>query len=206
MTRTQPGEPGIHHELRGPPDAPVFCLLHCFGADHRYWDFHLSAFEGMRVLRLDTPGHGRSCRRPGAFTLESLARQVGELLDALRIGRVHLCGVSFGGQIAQTLALDRPDRVASLALVTSTCRYDDAQRTLWRARADQVERDGIEPVTAPLMQRWFTLTAAARGAPGFLYMKSAFREFSPASFAAAARAMSDLDTTDRLTRIAVPAL
>ena len=196
----------LHYRLSGPGDAPVFCLLHCFGADHRYWDLHREAFEGCRLLCVDVPGHGMSPLGPEGCSLESLAAEVVRLLDLLEFDAVHLCGVSFGGQIAQTMALDHPGRVLSLALVTSTCRYDDDQRALWQSRADLVERDGLEPVTGALMRRWFTPEAAERRVPGYVYMEEVFRRFRPATFAAAARAMCALDTESRLGQIAVPAL
>ena len=193
-------------ELTGPEDAPVVCLNHCFGSDLHYWDRHLPAFEGFRVLRYDTRGHGNSDAPAGPWRLETLAADVAGLQDALGIERVHFCGVSLGGQIAQTFALDFPERVASLILVNTTCEYAEAQVTLWRERVQTVLEEGIEPLHAALMARWFTAEAAARRPPGYRYMEEAIRRFAPRSFAAAAEAMCRLDTTPRLPRITAPTL
>ena len=56
------------YDLSGPEGAPVACLNHCFGSDLHYWDRHLAAFEGFRVLRYDTRGHGGSDAPPGGRT------------------------------------------------------------------------------------------------------------------------------------------
>lgn len=196
----------LNYALSGPSDAPVVCLNHCFASDHRYWDVHLSAFEGFRVLRHDARGHGESGKPPGPYSLEMMAGDVIGLLDRLDIERVHLCGVSMGGMIAQTVALDHPGRVASLALVNTTSEYSDDQLQAWRDRAALVLRDGMEAVREPLMARWLTANAAAARSPGYVYMDEAIGRFTPASFDAASAAMCGLNTTSRLSEIEVPSI
>ena len=206
VRRIDTGGIRMAYELSGPEGAPVACLNHCFGSDLHYWDRHLAAFEGFRVLRYDPRGHGRSDAPPGPYRLGGLAADVAGLQDALGIERVHFCGVSLGGQIAQTFALDYPERVASLILVNTTCEYSEDQVALWRQRARQVVDEGIEPLHAALMARWFTDEAAVEQPPGYRYMADAIRRFPPPSFAAAVEAMCHLHTTPRLPRIAAPTL
>lgn len=193
-------------ELSGPADAPVVCLNHCFGADHRYWDPHLPAFEHFRVLRFDTRGHGLSDAPAGPYDLSMLAADVASLCDALGIDKVHYCGVSLGGQIAQTFALEHPHRILSLTVVNSTCEYTEEQTQSWRDRADIAMTQGMEALREPLMKRWFTDDAARRQIPGYQYMNDAIGRFTPQSFAAASHAMCMLDTTSRLSDIRVPSM
>lgn len=200
------GNVRLHYSLSGPEDGPVICLNHCFAADHRYWDRHLAAFEGFRILRHDARGHGRSDVPPGPYSLAMMAYDLLGLLDALEIDRVHLCGVSMGGMIAQTAAIKTPDRFLSLALVNTTCEYDDDQIRGWRERGDQVLREGVAPLKTALMERWFTADAAKRRIPGYVYMEERIARFPARSFAAIAAAMSDLHTTDGLTRLRMPSI
>ena len=204
--RIDAGEIAMCYELSGPPDTPVVCLNHCFASDHRYWDPHMVAFEDFRVLRYDTRGHGQSDAPPGPYSLEMLANDVAGLCDALEIGKVHFCGVSLGGQIAQTFALEHPDRIASLTLVNTTCEYDEAQTAAWRERAEVALEQGIEALREPLLARWFTRAAAERKIPGYRYMDDVLGRFTPESFDAASAAMCMLDTTARLPSIHVPTL
>jgi 3-oxoadipate enol-lactonase len=204
--RIDTGAIEMFYALSGPEEGPVVCLNHCFGSDHRYWDHHLAAFQGYRVLRYDTRGHGESGAPPGPYTLSMIASDVIGLLDALGIGRVHFCGVSMGGMIAQTLALEHSERIASLMLVNTTCEYTEAQRVLWRERADLALSDGIEAVHAVLMDRWFTQDAAEGQIPGYRYMSETFRRFEPSSFDAVIEAMRGLDTVARLPEITVPTM
>jgi 3-oxoadipate enol-lactonase len=203
--RLKVGEFSLYHAVSGPEDAPVISLNHCFGADHRYWEHHLPAFEGFRVLRHDARGHGESDVPPGPYSLGMMAGDLIGLLDALHIPKVHLCGVSMGGMISQTVALEYPERVVSLALVNTTSEYDQSQLQGWRDRAERVSRDGIQAVHAALMSRWFSDEAAAARPPGYVYMEEIFARFAPDAFRAVSAAVIDLNTTAQLSEIKVPA-
>ena len=196
----------IAYEISGPQEAPAIVLGHCFCADHRFWDWHMPACDGYRVVRIDTRGHGQSGKPAGPYSLRMLAADVIGLLDLLQLDKVHFAGVSMGGMIGQTLALEHPDRIASLALVNTTPVYSDEQRSAWRERAQRVLRDGIGAVHDGLMTRWFTDAAIAGDNPGYRYMAKIVHRFSPQSFDAVTAAMCELNTVERLAQISVPAL
>ena len=106
-------------ELGGGELIPAL-LLHGFGADLNTWMFTQSVLaEARRVLALDLPGHGGSVKEVGAGDAEHLTNAVEHAMTALGIERVHLVGHSMGGAIAASLALRRPDHVASLTLIAS---------------------------------------------------------------------------------------
>lgn len=196
----------ISYHIEGPADAEVVCLSHCFGSNHQYWDCHLPAVEGYRILRYDTRGHGQSDSPPGPYSLRRLALDVVELMDRLSFDRVHFVGVSMGGMIGQTLALERADRLLSLTLANSPCNYTEAQIALWHERAQCVIDNGILSVKSALMERWFTDQAAAERSPGYGFIDRAFSEFSPHSFVAAIAAICEINTRDELHRVRAPTL
>jgi pyruvate dehydrogenase E2 component (dihydrolipoamide acetyltransferase) len=94
-------------------------LLHGYGGDLNNWLFNQEALAGTgrRVYALDLPGHGGSDKDVGAGDLAALAETLGGFLDAAGVGRAHLVGHSMGGAVASRLALDAPDRVATLTLI-----------------------------------------------------------------------------------------
>ena len=202
--RIRVGEIELNYRLTGPEGAPVVSLNHCFSGDHRYWDHHLAAFEGFRILRHAARGHGKSDKPAGPYTLAMMADDLRGLLDQLAIERVHLCGVSMGGMISQTLAIVAPERVASLALVNTTCQYDAEQIKGWRDRAALVQREGVAPLHELLMTRWFTGDAATQRTPGYRYMEDCLHRFEPEAFAAVSAAISNLNTTTGLAALDMP--
>jgi pimeloyl-ACP methyl ester carboxylesterase len=75
------------------------------------------------VIRYDHRDTGRSISyEPGAapYSLRDLAEDAVGLLDASGLESAHLVGMSVGGWIGQLVALDRPDRVASLTLISTS--------------------------------------------------------------------------------------
>ena len=65
-SKIQAGDIAMHYELSGPANAPVVCLHHCFASSMGYWEEHLPALEGFRVLRFDAarPWRDRCTARP----------------------------------------------------------------------------------------------------------------------------------------------
>jgi pyruvate dehydrogenase E2 component (dihydrolipoamide acetyltransferase) len=104
----------------GEGSAVPVLLLHGFGADLNSWMFTQPALaEGRRVIALDLPGHGGSVKQVGSGDSKMLTDTIEGAVEVLRIERVHLVGHSMGGALAASLALRRPDRVATLSLIAS---------------------------------------------------------------------------------------
>ncbi|MEM7190989.1 MAG: alpha/beta hydrolase [Pseudomonadota bacterium] len=198
----------IAYRIDGPDETEAVVMGHCFGADHRFWDPHLPAASGFRVIRFDMRGHGQSSLGDG-ISFPALAGDVAGLLDNLEIERAHYVGVSMGGMVGQVLASWHPDRLRSLTLVNTAPKYPDPQQRLWRQRAAEVAESGIAPLKDALLSRWFTDAAAEAGAPGhegYLYMAACIDAFAPATFIAASEALAALDTTSLLGAIDTPTL
>ncbi|BAJ31912.1 MULTISPECIES: alpha/beta fold hydrolase, partial [Kitasatospora] len=95
-------------------DGPPLVLLHPGVGDSRVWDAALPALLGrFRLVRYDVRGYGRSPQPDRPY---SMLADLRALLDRLGPEPVHLVGCSMGGGSALGLALERPERVASLVL------------------------------------------------------------------------------------------
>ena len=71
-----------------------------------------------RVLALDLPGYGLSSKEEVPATMSFFAGVLAGFMDALGVERADVAGLSMGGQIALTLALEHPGRVRSLVLAS----------------------------------------------------------------------------------------
>lgn len=83
---------------------------------------HGLAARGLHVLRFDHRDTGQSSTvAPGeaTYAVEDMAGDVLAVMKAYGVGQAHLVGMSLGGYIAQMLALQQPERVASLTLIAS---------------------------------------------------------------------------------------
>ena len=72
--------------------------------------------KAMKVLAYDQRGLGQTDKPEGPYTMAQYADDAVHLLDELGLDRVHVVGVSFGGMVAQHLALRHPGRIDSLVL------------------------------------------------------------------------------------------
>jgi pimeloyl-ACP methyl ester carboxylesterase len=96
--------------------------LHGLTATRRYVVMGSRALErsGHRVVAYDARGHGHSSPAPApdAYTYELLAADLRAVLDELRIERAVLAGASMGAQTALRFALEHPERMLALGLIT----------------------------------------------------------------------------------------
>ena len=126
MSRTRyayNGESRIAYELRGTRRwwRPWLVLIQGMGFDRDGWEPVLRKLRRhFRVVLVDNRGSGRSDLPPGSFSVADMARDILAVLDRAGIGRAHVMGVSLGGMVAQELAIDHPDRVGDLILVSTT--------------------------------------------------------------------------------------
>jgi pimeloyl-ACP methyl ester carboxylesterase len=107
-------------ETFGNPADPPLLLI---GVTMLSWPDELcTALAGRYVVRYDLRDAGQSTYLDPdapAYSLRDLVTDASELLAALDLGRAHVAGLGVGGFIAQLLALDHPDQVASLTLVST---------------------------------------------------------------------------------------
>jgi len=135
--------PGVQlcYQTFGSPGGDPLVLVMGLGGPMTWWDPELCtmlAETGFHVVRFDNRDTGRSSRSRGRvsrsqlvrsflgrggrppYTLSDLAADAFGLMDHLGWETAHVAGVSMGGMIAQTMAVDQPRRVRSLTSIMST--------------------------------------------------------------------------------------
>lgn len=113
----QAGGRTIRYLFHGEGGEPIV-LVHGFGGDLNGWMFNQAALAADRaVWALDLPGHGGSSKDVGDGGLAVLVEAVLAVIAATGADHVHLVGHSLGGAVALAVALDHPEKVASLTLI-----------------------------------------------------------------------------------------
>jgi len=102
--------------------APAVLLLMGLGANGRLWAPAVRRLlgAGYQVVAVDNRGSGRSSTPWCPWTTRTMAHDALAALDELKIERAHVWGGSLGGMIAQELALEFPQRMRSLVLMSTT--------------------------------------------------------------------------------------
>lgn len=183
--------------------APTLLLLHAaMGHSKRYYAWVPKLCRHYRVVRMDLRGHGGS-QVPAAeppLTMERLVQDTRELLDHLGVASAHIVGNSAGGYIGQQLAMNSPERVASLMLFGSTPGLKNSQALTWIPR---VARDGLRKFLAETISDRFPAGADPRHVEWFLDEAAKNDTVYIARFVAL---MASLEWSDQLHRIKCPTL
>ncbi|OEV04264.1 alpha/beta fold hydrolase [Streptomyces oceani] len=194
----------LQHRIDGPEDAPLLVLAPALGATWHMWDRQIPELtRHWRVLRFDLPGHGGSPAHPATAASE-LAERLLATVDALGVDRFGYAGASLGGAIGAQLALDHPNRVSSLALVSSSARHSTPDA--WRQQGVVIRTNGLEPVANGTPERWFTSSFAGAQPAIVDWAVQMIRTTDPGCYIASCELLAAFDIRTQLSRIGVPAL
>lgn len=191
----------------GDPDTPLAVFLHGLGGRRTDWDEQLTGLADVRrCAAWDLPGYGDSPGLPGS--LPELAALAAEWIAELGGGPADVVGLSFGGMVAQHLALDHPELVRTLALLDTSPAFGlDGVTTAesWLASRIRPPDDDTDPVARAerivdgLVGAHCTDEARTRAV-------ASIAAVPPEALAASCRALVDHDTRDRLHQITAPTL
>jgi 2-succinyl-6-hydroxy-2,4-cyclohexadiene-1-carboxylate synthase len=129
---------GLHVARLG--TGPRLVLVHGFTQTGASWSGLAAALAaGYEVVMPDAPGHGGSTGVAAAGIGEAASL----LVEAAGTG--HYVGYSMGGRVSLQAALDHPQRVRSLTLVSTTAGIEDEAARAARRLADEALADRLEP-------------------------------------------------------------
>ena len=198
----------IAYDVHG-TDGPWVVFGHSLGCTRAMWQRQIDSLaRNCRVLAYDLRGHGQSATGDATAqgSLAQLASDVRSLMDQLTIERAHFVGISIGGMIGQTLAIESPDRIASLVVANTTAFMPPPAVQLWAQRIEAARTHGVASLARPSIERWFP--EDFRGAHPAL-IEQMIQMFSTTSFRGyefCSRAIMGLDTREGLARIRCPVL
>ena len=191
---------GIHYFLHegGRPSKPPLVLIHGAGGLHLSWPPEIRRLADARVFTLDLPGHGKS-EGPGCQSTADYADRVVDFMNAAGLSQAVLVGHALGGAIALTLAIDHPECVTGIGLISSGPSLPIPSSMLENA---------VNPATFILAVQSFQELMSFPQADKYLKDQT-FRHLSsirPTLFHGDLRACDQFDVTKRLDAIRTPVL
>jgi len=186
------------------PDAPLLIVGAGLGtAVSTLWGPVSGLLDGVEVVGVDLPGHGRSPAASDTITVARLAqairRWVHHNMPAQR--RVYYAGVSLAGAVALELAL-RPEPFDAVVCIASTARLGTP--LAWRERATLVGRAGTSVMVAGSAQRWFAAGFTDSHPQLAGAMLDDLVEVDDRSYSSCCEALATYDLRQELCRAAIP--
>lgn len=137
---------GLYYEVHGNASAPALILSSGLGGSCAYWKPNIAALaEHFRVIAYDHRGTGRSDREPpGPTSVNAMARDVMDLMDALRINYAHFMGHALGGLIGLEIAMRAPERIDRLVVINGWAQLDPYTARCFEARLALLRGSGPE--------------------------------------------------------------
>jgi 3-oxoadipate enol-lactonase len=195
----------LHYAFTGPAAAPALILSHSLGSTLSMWDAQVALFEKQfRLLRYDMRGHGKSSVPAPPYPVPDLARDVLALADSLNIGRFHFCGLSIGGMIGMSLALQAPERLNNLVLCNTAPKIGTDE--FWNARIQTVEAKGMKEVAGAVAARWFTPAFQSSFPDKVASAISVLESLNPQGYIGGCTAVRDFDFRANVSQIRTPTL
>lgn len=194
-----------YYEFDYAADRPVLVLSHSLGMSLDMWNGQIKQLQPyFSLLRYDLRGHGKSSTPGGPYTIAQFGADMLRMLDHLNLARVHVCGLSLGGLIAQWVAVHAPQRVERVILSNTAARIGTA--SLWQQRIEAAQSGGIEPLVPITLKRWFTPEFRISHAEEVAAAARLLCEAHVDGYVASCAALRDADLRERVSEIAAPTL
>ena len=201
---TPPAVPPYRIHGRG---APLVLISGLGGKGTSWRPFLQAAAAQFSVITHDIRGAGETAPLAGPISIRELAGDVLLLLDHLGLEQVPVMGRSMGGMIAQELALLAPERIAKLALVSTSGRVDPHLAAVFRHWAAMAEAGVPAAIRHRESMLWCLGSAVMHDAALVEpYMRAKLAGDRPRDYAHQARACATHDALDRLAELDVSTL
>jgi 3-oxoadipate enol-lactonase len=170
------------------------------------WDRQIQELsKHFRILRYDTRGHGASDAPVGPYSLDRLGRDVIELLDALKISRVHFLGLSLGGIVGQWLGIHTPERIDRLILSNTSSFLGPAEQ--WDSLiASVLQAENMSETANMFLRNWFSPHMLEADSAIIESFRAMLLAMHPQGFAGCYAAIRDMDMRRTVALIPCPTL
>ena len=129
-------------------------FIHGVGLTYEIWQPQLDFFKNYSYLSYDILGHGKSSLTKQNINFDDFSEQLIELINELKIEKIHLVGFSIGSLIARNFATRYSERLQSLILLGSIYKRSEQQQKTVNERFEQAKKE--LKLSSQALKRWFT--------------------------------------------------
>ena len=194
----------INYQEEGSGDPLI--LIHGLNGDLTGWAPILPELcRHYRTIALDVRGHGGTSKPDQPYSIKGFAEDFHEFMSRLKFPKAHILGLSMGGAIAQQFALDHPEMIRSLVLV-STFSYVDENTYRAFTRLRQTLKEGGYPAFFDQVIRLAFTSQYIAANPGPLaeLREKRIRVNSPAAIGRATDACMAFNLKEEIAQIFLP--
>jgi pimeloyl-ACP methyl ester carboxylesterase len=142
-----------NHYLFNKKNSIPLVFIHGVGLDHQMWDKQVNHLNKFSILTYDLLGHGKTPCNKEKLSLEDFSNQLLEILNHLKIEKIHLVGFSLGSLIALDFSSRYQKRIEKLILIGTTYKRSNQERSLVLDRYNQAKLN--KPISKQALKRWF---------------------------------------------------
>jgi len=128
-------------------------LIHGVGLNHKIWEPQINSFDNT-VLAYDILGHGNTPLSKLNISFDDFSLQLLNLIDELKLKKIHLVGFSIGSLIARNFASNNSNRLESLTLICSVFQRNKEQQQIVNDRFELSKKS--RSLSKQALKRWFT--------------------------------------------------
>jgi pimeloyl-ACP methyl ester carboxylesterase len=129
-------------------------FVHGVGLTYEIWQPQLDFFKDYSNLSYDILGHGKSSLTKRNISFDDFSDQLIELINELKLEKIHLVGFSIGSLIARNFATRYGNRLRSLILLGSIYKRSEQQQKIVNERFNQAKKE--LKLSRQALKRWFT--------------------------------------------------
>ena len=145
---------GTFYVLNKKEQSIPIVFVHGVGLTYEIWQPQLDFFKDYSNLSYDILGHGKSSLTKQNISFDDFSDQLIELINELKIEKIHLVGFSIGSLIARNFATRHGDRLRSLVLLGSIYKRSEQQQKIVNERFNQAKKE--LKLSRQALKRWFT--------------------------------------------------
>ena len=143
-----------NHYIYIKKDTTPLMFIHGVGLDHQMWDPQINSLKEFSTITYDLLGHGKTPYKKDKLSLNDFSTQMTEILEYLKIDKIHLIGFSLGSLIALDFVSKMQNKVDKLILIGTTYKRSIEERSLVLDRYNQAKLN--KPISKQALKRWFT--------------------------------------------------